>query len=373
MQLLTQQKTDHSSMFKLEKKNGKAILTAHGYVGGYYLESRNISAALEEVKAGKFNELDFHIHSYGGSVFDGNLIYNFLAAYEGTLTIYIDGIAASMASVIMLAADKIYIAENGFIMIHKPSGTTSGTDEDHESAAKLLRAMGKNFVNKLIERTGKTVEEVAKWVSKTNNWFDAEEAVKLGLATATFRAKPLAKTVNKEELNQMGARAAYEMYAVTPPTPKEMKKEELIANFGLEGVTAENTDAEVMAALKTKMNASTVTEEASAAAQKQAIEAIVDTAIDSGKIDKSKRDAYVSRGEILGAGELRELLADMKPYKPIAGQLEKPKGGTGDPRANWTWEDYQAKAPRALEALQRDEPAAFAKIYKDEFGVEPEV
>jgi len=90
-------------MFKVEKLSDKAVLTVYGYVGGYYMDMRAVNSAISDIQESGYKQLDFHMHTYGGSVIDGNLIYNFLAGFSGNVDIYIDGIAASMGSIIMLA------------------------------------------------------------------------------------------------------------------------------------------------------------------------------------------------------------------------------------------------------------------------------
>ena len=149
-------------MFLLEKKQDKAILIIYGYVGGYYLDYRNVADAIAEITKEGYKKLDFRIHTYGGFVFDGNLIYNFLAGFKGELNIYVDGVAASMGSIIIMAGDKIHIAENGFIMIHAPEGGAYGNAKDLEQYAKLLRSMEKNFIKKLKEKTRSEERRVGK-------------------------------------------------------------------------------------------------------------------------------------------------------------------------------------------------------------------
>src|SRR5690606_34847301 len=73
---------------------------------------------VREIQAIKAPHIDVRINSVGGSVFDGNAIYNALARHPAHINVYIDGIAASIASVIAMAGDRIHIAANAFIMIH---------------------------------------------------------------------------------------------------------------------------------------------------------------------------------------------------------------------------------------------------------------
>ena len=141
-------------------------------------DGRDVVSAIEKAKLK--GEINVHLHTAGGSVFDGHLIYNFLRNLENNINIYIDGLCASMGTIIMLAGDTINIAENGYIMIHAPSGATWGTAKDHRSNMRLLESMEANFITKYKNKTGKSKEEVKKWLDG-DNWFDASQAKKEGL------------------------------------------------------------------------------------------------------------------------------------------------------------------------------------------------
>lgn len=370
-------------MIKLEKKTDKAILTIYGYVGGYYLSTENIQNALDEIKTAGYRNIDFHLHTYGGYVFDGNLIYNFLAGFDGEIDIYIDGVAASMGSIIMMAGTRTYIAENGFIMIHLPSGGAIGNAKDFESYAKLLRSMENNFRKKLIERTGKSEAEVNAWLDGTDHWFDAEQALDAGLVDGQVDAKTKEiVSLSTDEASDMGAQAVFERFAALTnesqiPKQKKMDKKQIIAKYNLQGVTDESTDAEVMAALDAKMAEGDKAKEDAQALVKKSIEQSVDAAIASKKINKEKRDEYIARGEKLGLEELNGIFADMNAYTPVSGSIQgggaQGSKGKEQERKDWKWEDYQEKAAADLEKMPKQDPEKFKSLYKEQFGVEPEL
>lgn len=378
-------------MFLLVKKNNKAILTVYGYVGGAFLDYRNVINAIAEISKEGYTQLDFHLHTYGGMVFDGNLIYNAIAGFTGEVDFYIDGVAASMGSIIMMAGTRIHIAENGFIMIHAPSGGAQGNAKDLEATAKLLRSIEKNFLKKLMERTGLTAKEVAKWMDGTDYWFDAEEAVEIGLADDTYAIKTTDSIqIGKEEVQNLGAKGTFEKFAAlaipnTQPKKLHMDKKALIARYGLTSVTEASTDDEVMAAIDAKIKAEqdkakTATDEL-AKTQKASVEAAVDNAISAGKIKKEKRDEYIARGEKIGLGELNAIFADMQVYETITDKLDGKKGGddkeTNAERAKWDWDKWQeesaksAEVAKALEEMPKSDAKTFKALYKAKFGSEP--
>jgi ATP-dependent Clp protease protease subunit len=150
------------------------------------------------------------LHTYGGSVFDGNLIYNTLINSTADIEIHIVGIAASMGAVISLATDKVFMVENGYIMIHTPSGGTYGTATDHENNIKLLRSIEANFIKKLSEKTAKDEDYVNKWLVG-DNWFDANQALQEGLIAGILTAET--KVKGTFDPKQLGAKEVYSRFS----------------------------------------------------------------------------------------------------------------------------------------------------------------
>lgn len=118
-----------------------------------------------------YSDIDIHLHTYGGSVFDGNLMINAIEKSPANITIVIDGVAASMGALLLVSAKKVKMVENGYIMVHNPSSGAWGNAFVLESEAKLLRMMEKDFENRLVKRTGKKLSEIKEWLSKYNPGF----------------------------------------------------------------------------------------------------------------------------------------------------------------------------------------------------------
>ena len=365
-------------MFKLEKLTDKAVLTIYGYVGGYYMDFRSVNAALEEIVKAGYKKMDYHVHTYGGDVFEGNLMQNFFASFPGEIDVYIDGVCASMGPLTIIDSARIHIAENGFIMIHAPQGGARGTSKQMAQTAKLLNSMEKNFVAKLVARTGKPEAEVKQWMDGTDYWFDADDAIATGLADDKFSSKIQLPALATTEAAQLGAEAVYNRFVALNqeiPTIKTNMKKDLIARYGLTTVTEASTEEEVMAAIDAKMKATGTDAEARAqAAAKAAIETVVDGAVAAGKIPATKRDEYVARGEKMGIADMQAIIADMQVYQPISGQIKGgTAGATAEERKGWTWNDYQTKAIAELEAMPKSNPELFKALYKAEYKCEPEL
>lgn len=134
-----------------------------------------------DLQAIKAPHIDVRINSVGGSVFEGNAIYNALARHPGRVETYIDGIAASIASVIAMAGQKIHIAANAFLMIHNPHGVVWGEAADMRKMADTLDTVRGSLVGTYARRTGLDAAQIEAWMD-AETWFDAEEAVEHGFA-----------------------------------------------------------------------------------------------------------------------------------------------------------------------------------------------
>ena len=133
----------------------------------------------KEISALKVANIDLHINSPGGSVFDGQAIYNALKRHPANVTTYVDGIAASIASVIALAGNKVVMAGNSLFMIHNPWGVTKGTSDDMRKYADVLDKVRDTIVTVYREKCGMADAEIIAAMD-AETWMSAEEAVAFG-------------------------------------------------------------------------------------------------------------------------------------------------------------------------------------------------
>jgi ATP-dependent Clp protease protease subunit len=133
-----------------------------------------------ELKAlGPVKNINLRINSPGGYVSDGIAIHTMLSNHPAEVTASVDGIAASAASLILMAADKIVMPKNSFLLIHKPATMAWGTDEDLMAAAADLELQGKVFAGTYAERSGQSTDDVLKLMSQ-DRLMSADEAMQLG-------------------------------------------------------------------------------------------------------------------------------------------------------------------------------------------------
>lgn len=133
-------------------------------------------------KAG--DTIRLRLNSGGGNVFDGSSIYNSLRRHPAKVIVSVDGMAASAASLIAMAGDKIEISATGYIMIHNPWLTSaSGAADDLRKAADDLDRLTKTFSDAYVSRSkGKLSVEKCKELMDAESWLNAQEAVSYGLA-----------------------------------------------------------------------------------------------------------------------------------------------------------------------------------------------
>lgn len=129
---------------------------------------------------GDVERLDVRINSPGGSVFEGVAIYNQLKRHKARVAVQIDGLAASIASVIAMAGEEIGIAANAMIMIHNPWGSAVGEAADMRKMADSLDKVRDTILGTYAERSGASESDLAEMMD-AETWLTAEEAFAVGL------------------------------------------------------------------------------------------------------------------------------------------------------------------------------------------------
>ncbi len=143
---------------------------------------------IEEIKKLKSDKINLHINSPGGFVYDGLTIYNGLNLIDKFIFVYIDGIAASMASVVAMAGDKIIMPVNADYMLHDPWTCMCGTADDLEKEAKELRRLKDSIIGIYMARTRLSKDELFD-LMKEESWISGTDALEMGLADEIIENK----------------------------------------------------------------------------------------------------------------------------------------------------------------------------------------
>jgi ATP-dependent Clp endopeptidase proteolytic subunit ClpP len=160
---------------KAGSKTTKVVL--YDDIGGLGKTAKDFVADLDAVKTPK---IDLHINSYGGEIVDGLACYNAVKNHDAEVTVHIDGIAASIASVVALAGDKVRIAKNAFVMIHNGWGLAVGDPAEMRKSADVLDKLCGSIAQAYADKSGKSLEDCRKAMDE-ETWFNAAEAKAWGL------------------------------------------------------------------------------------------------------------------------------------------------------------------------------------------------
>jgi len=167
------------------KTKDEGEVWVYGNVGdSWWEEGVTAKGMADQLKAlGDVKTLNVYINSGGGSVFEGVAIYNTLRRHRARKIVHIDGLAASIASVIAMAGDEIRIAVNGLVMIHNPWGVAVGEAKDFRKMADSLDKIRGAIVDTYELRTGQTAEDLSAMMDD-ETWMNAEEALAAGFVDA---------------------------------------------------------------------------------------------------------------------------------------------------------------------------------------------
>lgn len=176
--------------FKNAVNGSDAEILIYEEIGDWGVTAHNF---INDVKSvGKAN-LTVRINSVGGSVFDGLAIYNILRSHQGFVTIKIEGLAASIATIIALGGDNIEMSENGFFMIHNPFGGSFGEADEMRKTADLLDKIREELVNIYANKSHLTKEAIVEMMDN-ETWMTSQEAMDNGfIDTITAPLKVAAK------------------------------------------------------------------------------------------------------------------------------------------------------------------------------------
>lgn len=163
---------------------------------GESVSAVSVKAQLDQMQG----DISIRINSPGGDVFDGFAIFNLLAAHEGKKTVYIDGLAASAASVIAMAGDEIVMGENALMMIHDPWTMSLGNSAEMRSTADLLDKIRDSIVATYATKSTLDASAIAEMMA-AETWMSAGEAIDGGFANSMTDSNKQVSNVAKPWIN----------------------------------------------------------------------------------------------------------------------------------------------------------------------------
>lgn len=185
----------------------------------------------EELKNHTDSKLTVVLNSGGGDVFAGLSIYNALRELDAEVTIRVDGLAASIASIIAMAGDKVIMSPGSLMMIHRPSVFAAGNEDDLAKAIALLQKIEESIAPIYVERSGLSAEKISEML-EAETWMTAEEAVELGFADEVIKT-------GKDTLKATIQNALHGDFAYTMEATKQS-----MASFAEKVALSEDTEGE---------------------------------------------------------------------------------------------------------------------------------
>ncbi|MGW9058904.1 head maturation protease, ClpP-related [Streptomyces sp. NPDC055733] len=202
----------------------EAEVMIYDEVGGWFgCTADDLIAELKQVTAPRMR---VRINSPGGSVFEGIAIANALRAHPATVTVQVDAIAASIASVIAMAGDRIEMAPNSMLMIHDASGLCWGNAADMDEMSELLDLISDNIADSYAARAGGTREQWRERM-RAETWYLPEDAVENGLADEAVAAPKAGTPAEPAEEPEPEMARAWDLaaYGYTGPRAEQPKAE----------------------------------------------------------------------------------------------------------------------------------------------------
>ncbi len=173
--------------------SGEPEIEFYGYISEYSMFDDDITPARfknDLMTLGRGGPVTVRIHSGGGDVFAASAIRAILMDYPGRVTTRIDGLAASAATYVAMAGDRVLMQDSAFFMIHDPSAIAMGTVDDLKSVIDLLKTIKSGIVETYQAKTQMDAERLAKMMS-AETWMTAQEALEMGFVDEVISSRPV--------------------------------------------------------------------------------------------------------------------------------------------------------------------------------------
>ena len=365
-----------SENYIINQHNNSAEILLYGFIGNWKdTDSNKFISDLKKLESTN-NQINVRINSGGGDVFDGITIFNALKNSKAEIHTYIDGVAASMASIIALAGKKIFISRYAQLMIHRVSGSANGDADKLRETASLMDELEKSLLDIYSTKTGIEKETIqTKWMQRgKDTWFNATDAVKHHLVDEIFDGV-ISKSPNKKD----SASEVWQFYNLQIENSLKKSNMQLFDQFkNAFGLPESATEQDVLAAFQNQANTNRNLKDENEILKQQNAEYqsklkeehklkvtdLVDQAIKAQRITEDQRVTYVALAES-NFEATKAALNAITPYRSITSQLQT----TSEEVVEYqSFREYQEKAPELLAEMKDKEPAKYKALFKKQFG-----
>lgn len=356
------------------KGDGKAIIMLYGEVGeGHSVDSNRVVSELFAL-SDQGCKIEVRINSQGGDVFSGMAIYNALRQSKEDITIYIDGVAASIAGIIALCGKPLYMSPYAKLMLHNVSGGTYGNAKELRQMADQMEVLQSNLATMIAGRLGMEADNVAKkYFDGQDHWITANEALDMKLVDGIYTMDEIANppTTTEGIYNYFNNRFDFK-----PQNNEEMA---LIDDIKTIPSFEDKTDSSAVLAhireLENKATKVGILEKTVKTyrdelekARKEQDDALINEAVKAGKIGNEQVETFKNLLKSDRENTIK-LIGGMKGRASNrATDFINPDTPSGGSFANKTWDEID-KANN-LAQLKNQDLALFKNLYKQKFGVD---
>ena len=368
--------------YKILAKANKTIeVFIYGEIWGAY-QAEALGVELKKYEK-THNVCKVRVNSIGGNVFDGLAMWNLLLSTTMRIEFIVDGLAASMAAVIvMLPGAKVEMARYAKLMLHRVHCGGEGNADDVRVTADMAEGLENDLIDAISIKIGKTTDEVrAKWFDGKDHWLSADEALAEGLIDGIVDGDTSISLPENESLSN--AQSAYTYFNNLLDTEQmEFKnKAEFCASLGIDPKSSD--EAVLTAALKALGEKTTLDNQVSAlTADKTALQTKLDA------FEQKEKDATVEEKKTLfdNAVSSKKMTAEMRTHyealydkdpettKAIVASLPSVQTLNNltnkdlpEDRKGWTFKDWQKKDSKGLAEMKKNSLESFKSLYKAAF------
>lgn len=163
--------------YRLRAARKTAEVLLYEEIGAWGKTAKEFAAELDAL--GDLKQINVRINSPGGDVFEALAMHGALSRHPAQVTVYIDALCASAATLVALAGDEIHIAESAMWMIHEPWTAAAGNSADLLKQSDLLDTVAAQIVNLYVRKTGESADVIREWM-RAETWYTAEQALAAG-------------------------------------------------------------------------------------------------------------------------------------------------------------------------------------------------
>lgn len=194
----------------------EAEVLIYDEIGGWGIGAADFDRALKAI--GPVSTISMRINSPGGDSFAGIAIYNMLKTHPATVKARVDGIAASAASLIAMAGDRITMPENTFMVVHEPLAFTIGPASVHRAMADDLDRVSASYANTYVSRSGQTIEAVRSLMAE-DRLMNAAECKERGYCDELVESVEMRATFALDRLPEKHRATLAQFFAAAPEAP----------------------------------------------------------------------------------------------------------------------------------------------------------